>query len=414
MINRFEAYAFFSYLPDIPRANIHWLPYDEDKEGEFASQPERYWIDRGVRALNEMMLRQIETVPPGATHVVPLSSGLDSRAILGWLSENLPASQIVTITYGIPGAWDYEIAPLLARKTGVRHERMDLSGAPWDLDHLMQTGAGLKHPARVFWGDVPRRICEHFGQGCVFWSGFLAGSLAGVHLPPIPSADRLQAARLFVRHNRTPHFKDDAFADEMAQKIVLEYPWEENQYQKKMGLDQQLDYGIRHRHYIRSVLLVDGYSYRAPFTSKPWLSFILNVPYPLLLGEGMYKKVLLSRFPDLYRLPVRNNAGLPLTAGRAWFFLSKAYAKLKPRLFPKDPYRSHPRTNYINFTESMRHPTRFQEVVRCSIQDLKERGIFPQQDLDTGWNDHLNRKANNTVLLLNLASLEILLKSDSI
>lgn len=414
MISKFDVYILLSYLPKIAEANIQWLPYDEDMNLGQEATDEPYWIDRGVSAFREAMEQQLIGIPENATHVVPLSSGLDSRAILGWLTEHLPKQEIYTVTYGIPGAWDYEISKKVAREAGVRHEEIDLINNSWDLDHLIMTGACLEHPASVFEAHVHRKICEYFGTSCIFWSGFLAGSLAGVHLPPVPSTGKEEATRRFLKNNRTPHFKDHLFEEEMIQKILDEYPWEENLYQTKMGLDQQLDYGIRHRYYIRSVLLVPGFNYKAPFISKPWLSYILNVPYRWLYKESMYKKVLLKSFPKMYRLPVRNNAGLPLSASRARFFISKGLAKIKPHLFPKDPFRSHPRTNYINFTESLRNKTKFQDLAYSQIQDLKERDLYSKEDLDSWWNDHLSRKVNNTVLLLNLASLEILLKSGNI
>ncbi len=111
---------------------------------------------------------------------------------------------------------------------------------------------------------------------------------------------------------------------------------------------------------------------------------------------------------------MRNNAGLPLTYPRSLFLLSKLAARIKPWIARQDVYRSHPRTNYMNFTEALRHKTRFQDLVYAMLQDLIRGGIFPRGEIEQWWEEHIKRKADHTALLLNLASLEILRKSESI
>ncbi len=411
MVSNYDMYVYLSYLPKISKANIRWLEFDEDCATGRYKQDELWWIKRGVKAFKDTIEQQLCETPANATHVVPLSSGLDSRAILAELSQRLPKSQIVTMTFGIPGAWDYEIAQQVARKVGVQHEPMNLLDEEWDLDGLLETGACMEHPASVFEAYAHRKICKYYGPDCVYWSGFLAGSLAGVHLQPTPSAEKEQAVRRFLKDNRTPNFKDDAFHEEMSKKVMAEFPWEENLFQSKMCLDQQLDYGIRHRHYIRSVLLFDDYIFKAPFIHKTWLSFILNVPYRWLLHKSMYIQILIECYPDLYRLPVKMNAAQPLSASRIRVLLGKAAAKIKPCISPIDQYRTNPKANYINFSETLRHKTKLQELVYSNLQDLKKRGIYSDDEMNDWWQDHLYGKVDNTMLLMNLSSLELLLKS---
>jgi len=92
-------------------------------------------------------------------------------------------------------------------------------------------------------------------------------------------------------------------------------------------------------------------------------------------------------------------------------YIGKVIAKLQPYIMRRDPYFSHPRTNYINWTESLRHKGGLQDSVYITLQDLKKRGIFDVNDIDTWWRDHLNRKMDYTRLLMNLSSLELLLKA---
>jgi hypothetical protein len=60
-------------------------------------------------------------------HVVPLTGGLDSRAVLALLIDGGVKDKVVTVTMGTPGTFDYEIGRRVARRAEVPHERIDLT-----------------------------------------------------------------------------------------------------------------------------------------------------------------------------------------------------------------------------------------------------------------------------------------------
>ena len=80
-----------------------------------------WWISEGVKIFKETIGNQLASSGRGAVHILPMSGGLDFRAVLGGLLEHIPSSQIVTVTYGIPGTWDFEIAKMISRKFGIQH-----------------------------------------------------------------------------------------------------------------------------------------------------------------------------------------------------------------------------------------------------------------------------------------------------
>jgi hypothetical protein len=102
---------------------------------------------------------------------------------------------------------------------------------------------------------------------------------------------------------------------------------------------------------------------------------------------------------------------MPSSASQYRMFFGKVLARLKMLFNPGDHFRSHPRTNYINWTESLRHKGHFQDTVFTTLADLKRRAIIDPADIDSWWREHLNRKKDYTVLLMNLSSLELLLKA---
>ena len=102
--------------------------------------------------------------------------------------------------------------------------------------------------------------------------------------------------------------------------------------------------------------------------------------------------------------------GMSVRASIYEIYLGKVIARLKPYIYRRDPYRSHPRTNYINWAESLRHKGYLQDSVYQTLQDLKKRALFDDKKIEMWWRDHLIRKADYATLLMNLSSLELLLK----
>lgn len=53
--------------------------------------------------------------------LIPLSGGLDSRAILAEVLQITSKENIITFTFGHPGSFDFEIGKLVAKNAGVRN-----------------------------------------------------------------------------------------------------------------------------------------------------------------------------------------------------------------------------------------------------------------------------------------------------
>lgn len=106
----------------------YWTPrFDESRDD--LDDPEGE-----VRELGERLLRATERAVSGKGRLlVPLSGGLDSRAILGAVLECKPASDILAVTFGMPGTFDFEIGARLARETGLAHRALDVT-RPADYD----------------------------------------------------------------------------------------------------------------------------------------------------------------------------------------------------------------------------------------------------------------------------------------
>jgi len=409
-ISDYDIYVYFSCLPKFPEINLKWLNCDFDYEIGEGIDNESWWIGEGVKAFKETITSEISSAGSNSTHILPLSGGLDSRVILGGLLDNLSKSQIITATYGIPGSWDFDIAQTVARTFGLRNEAFNLLNEKWDIDQLVDAASHLKRPASAYQSFIRQKINNHFGVDCTYWSGFMGDSLAGSDLPKILSKNREEAVKTYIDSYCTLNFKDKLFRNEMASKFLLECGWSNNN-QTKFPLDQFLEFGIRQWHLTQAVVIIDGYKFKTPFLNKTWVNFISNVPHKWQIGEYLYKRIIHESYPFMWKIPTRNNAGMSLFASKYEKYLGKAIARIKPYIIKKDPFFSHPRINYVNWTESLRHKCSLQKTVCETLEDLKKRSIFKKEDLETWWQDHLNKKQDNTVLLMNLSSLELLIKA---
>ena len=408
-ISDYEMYLYMSFIPNFSEASLDWFIPDHIDEFDMGVDDEAWWIAEGVETFKKAILNEIASTRDGATHVVYLSGGLDSRIILGGLLESLPTSQIVVATYGIPGSWDFEIGSAIARRLGLRHEVFDLTKEKWNLDELVKAGKRLKEPISVNQAYVRQKITNHFGRNCVYWSGFMGDVLAGALMPKIPNTDKRRAILLLLELMITENYRDQAFLNQIIDRVIAEFPWDDIAL-SNFTLDQQLMIGLRQMQLTRPIVLIDGFTFKTPFLNEHWVNFSMNIPYKWLIGKHLYKEIIHAGFKELAKFPTSASFGMSVRASIYEIYLGKVIARLKPYIYRRDPYRSHPRTNYINWAESLRHKGYLQDSVYQTLQDLKKRALFDDKKIEMWWRDHLIRKADYATLLMNLSSLELLLK----
>ncbi len=405
-----ELYLYLDYVPRPAEADLKWLDFDRECSSETGIEDEAWWINEGVKALKQTMAVEIARLGRNALHVVPLSGGCDSRVILGGLLENVPSSHLVAVTYGVPGAWDFEIPRLLTHKYGVQHEVIDLTVDEWCVDDLREAASCLRYPASVHQAYVRQKITKRFGADCVYWSGFMGDALSGSHLPEIPSPDARAAARGMLRQYATPHCGDQAFEEAVIDHIVTQTPWEQLAH-RKLTLDQQVDFAFRQGQHMRTIVLPDSFLSETPFLHPVWVNFILNAPYKLLIHQRLYRRIIIEGYSSLAAFPCANTAGMPLSAAKYQVLAGRLAAKAASYVTRRGYHPSHPRTNYINWSHSLRHKSRLQDSVCTTLQKLKGRQILATKDIDFWWREHLDGSEDYATVLMNLSSLELLIEA---
>lgn len=411
-----STYLHFGYLPAWDHGTaelLSGLVGDGRRPCDAAGDDPGELVAAGVDALRRAFRDTVKETDAGRLHVVPLSGGLDSRAVLAGLLENLDSDKIRAVTFGTPGTWDYEIGRQVARAAGVRFESIDLSADEWrwSTEDLLHTAMRTEPPVWLFDAHVNRTVPERYGEECVYWSGFMGDPLAGSHLLDEDSESWDVAKSRFVQRNRlarslrlTPPGFDPTFS----------LPAESFLSPDLLCYDEQLDFAVRQQCRVRQIVLPSDYVYQAPFLNPTWSRFILGVPRKQRENQLLYKEILRTAYPELMSLPTKGNIGLPRGAP-AWRRLVPAgrlriHAAMK-RYAPRLYLGVSPSTNYIDFDRGLRTRSDLKRTVHENLEDLKRRDIVTWLDIDEIWQRHQRRRRNHADALLLLASLEICFKA---
>ena len=405
-------FLHFGYLPDaslsdcVVLRNLNLTEW-RNKKAILCKKPLQMLIKEGVLTLKRAIQKSLHQSDRG-NHIVLLSGGLDSRAILGELIEILDRKDIIAVTFGTPGTWDFEIPKLVARTAGVHHECIDLTSSQWkwDFEGMVKTAAKMETPTWLFDAYVFYQILQRFGKECVYWSGFMGEALAGAHLLKQDSPTWEQAKSSFVAHQRFSRSLELATSDFKAEDQLPITPWIDPEV---LSYDDQLDFGIRQWCLIRPTLLPKGYDHRTPFLHPNWVEFIINVPRRYREKQYLYKEILKAAYPRLFSLPTTNQ-GLPLDAPfrkRGLRLVERGFRAFCKRVFPRSRWGVSLAMKYIDFNRGLRERNDLKAIVFESIQSLKKRGIIDWIDIDDIWHRHHHKQGNYADALILLASLEM-------
>lgn len=398
-----QAYLHYGYLPSAARAEQFFAEHFESlMNRRVFREAKATLVARGAEVFRHV-LRAVASGYAGY-HVVPLSGGLDSRALLAGLLEFVPADRIVTATFGIGGSWDYEIGRQVAKACGVRNVAVDLASDEWRWDRTAtydQILAGTS-PVWLFEAYVNRSLPELLGTDKVYWSGFMGDPLAGSKLYKYESRDWAEAKAVFARKNRFTRqlrlHKPDFSPSAVLPNLPVCDP-------AILNFDEQLDFLVRQASLIRPLVVPFGYDYRLPFLHPEWIRFSLSVPRDLRRGQQLYKSMLLSAFPSAFGMPTKTYQGLPLGASPVRRAMRKGSVRLLDAI-TRGAFLRKREVNYVDFDEGIRKRDDLRNWLGLRIASLAERGILTWVDPESIWRRHLSGESPAGEEVLLLAALE--------
>ena len=335
------------------------------------------------------------------SHVVPISGGMDSRAILATLLEHTEAHNIKTFSFGSPGTLDYDIGCEIAKISGTQHTAFDLTKYTYTQEELEDIAQRIDHQTVLF-HHWPVWAADQIYPGATVWSGFLGDPLSGSHLPTAPAKDIQGAIGYFISKNR--YVQSHNFTtNNLDFSALVELPIIGN---TSLTFEEQIDLRNRQTKFIAPHVLMKGYQWCTPFTYQPWVDFILSVPNKFRKGQNLYKKILVSAFPGPFSHRTKSNHGLKLDAPVYYKISTLVSQKIQRALGKKSSY-----INYIDFESAIRERNDIRELIARNVIDLSERKILDGIDTINMLNAHMSGHRNYADVLIALASLEIHIKA---
>ena len=415
--DKINIFLHYGYVPDslvtLPDSLRNWLDScllpQNDKDAREADL-----IIKGANALRRNFHREIDG-DNVKTHIVPLSGGLDSRTILANLLEQLDPSKIITVTFGIPGSSDFEMAQSIAKKADVSWECIDLSPGKWkwDTEMLVETAKRSDRPTRLFDSCVNHAIQLKFGRDAVYWSGFMGDSLGCME--PISKKIRTweEARGVFVKRNCVGRRIRIAPSHFIPQGCLPSKPFTSSE---RLDYYSQLNHFIRQQCLTKHIYSPRGYDIRYPFLNHEWVKFILNVPSNYNFRQVLYRKIQRSYWPHLF-----NSWNSPFRDSSKWEsfkhrrrrnLIEKQIRKAFPRLGLK--LGADKSVKYIDWNFALLNQSDFKSVIYSNLQDLKARKIIDWLDIEKLWIYNQNSKKGLAFGFMTLAALELHLKAKTI
>ena len=366
-------------------------------------------IEEGIDAFRAAIDAELKQVDQSKSHIVPLSSGLDSRAILAALLEHpkIEKNKIKTVSFGTPRTWDYEISQEIAEAVGVKNTTLNLDAVSfdWSESSIRSYARSLDCPTRIFEGYVNSKINEMFEKEYLIWSGFFGDPSAGGHQLEDPSKKWENACSHFINSNAyTPSLVDSSFDPA---EVLPDEPYLDS---NKLSYEEQLDFAHRQQCFIRPLVVQDNHTYLTPFMQEEWLNYILNIPSKERQNRSIFIDIMCKQYPDIFSHPTDSNYGLPPNTGQ-YRVLAERTKIFIIRKISEVTGQDHiySGTNYLDFASKLRQECELRTTVQSLVGDFEDSTKY---DLTTIWKDH-QRGENNAAELRSIASAELYLSEKS-
>ncbi len=329
-------------------------------------------------------------------HLVPLSGGMDSRAIIAGLLEHTEAKNIYTYTFGSANTLDYDIGNEMAKIFGTNHTSFDLTQHIYRQEELEDISRRVERQTMLFHHQPVWEVDKRF-KGLQYWSGYLGGFTLQRKFDKKPVMDLSEAKKEFVQMEtfvRSIDLSNGMNFDNLVECNCID--------PQKLTLKRQIYFYNKQPKSTAPHVLMQGYNYKLPFLYQPWFNFMLST-----MDRGLYKKILWNSFPEAFSYRTKTHFGLPLNASRS----RVCFKRIKDKLLRVTGHSHDADVNYLNFNEKIRSKSDLRELISSNVMDLQARGILDWIDIEKILHAHLSQKKNHADALIVLASLEIHIKS---
>lgn len=403
--NHINSFLHFGWLPRIdidPPFPIEWIPANKS---DFVPA-HQFGADLLKRAVSEIIKDHTKVI-------VPLSGGLDSRAVLMATLET--GVDVTAVTVGVPGTFDFEIPKLVANSLGVKHEAININTIDLDTPSLVETAKQTGDWTNIIEVDFNLLIPKSYPDTPILTGllgDFLAGSYAKHNFSSWSSA-----VDFFVKNNQLvkdvsltePGFDPKTLLPQLSQTAGINYY-------------EELVFLARHTCSFRPTAFHNNFNCLLPFRDKAFVQLMLNLPQSERMNQKYYQEMLLATWPQAFSLPCKNNSGLPLNSNSTKRAFNRIKLALHNRFGTKLPnvhkriygydYVS-PYLNYIDFTKRMNTSRLSNDFFSNNLVNLRDRKMLNWINFDDIQKTLSSQKLSpdEALKILVLSTLEINLRS---
>jgi hypothetical protein len=381
-----------------------------------------YTADQAAKVFDACVNDILYRSAKGGLCIVPLSGGWDSRMLLGAALERFETSQIKTGSFGVPGQLDYDIGALVAKKFGLVHHAVDLSGIEVSWEGLLATAKEAP------WTDV---FDSHYNRYAVsqvarseadfVLSGFFGDPTTGGHFSGVSSREAAISDFIFKQRREkslqlaSPDFDPRVVLPPLADASAVAY-------------SELLDFGIRQAYCIAPIVTplkrftrwdgwvgemsTSGATVLAPFAQQQWAAYWQRAPKEAKAAQKLYLEMMRYKFPDLAAMPSKYSLGTKTKLGN---FAARVQRRIQRQIdyaFPRLNLRYRAGLNYLDFARAFRFREDYRAVLDKAVAYLEANEIVPWLDLGGLIKKHMSYEENYENAFLVLIGLALNLQTE--
>lgn len=403
---KLNSFLYFGYSLEYENKNYD-VDFSNINRDKYQGADEVELIAEGGRIFREVMQKMYRSEKK---NVIPLSGGMDSRAILAMLMELTDAASIYTYTFGTPKTYDFDIGNKIASEYKTRHTSYDLTKYTYQQDELINIAGRIDYQSPLFLHAPVWDLDKRFSDG-IIWSGANAGAVVGSFYKEDSAKTYKEAQERFIHKARFTKSKNIINCNPLE---FVELMKKDHFSKEELTFDEQVFFQERSIKHLAPHVLMAGFDYLLPFVNTAFMDFMLSVPNHYRYKKNLYKKIMTATFPDIFKLESESNLGLRMDANKFDIFVRKFELKVKSKVrkkFPGINLSPAPTLNYLDWDWAFRKKKDVRSLAEVHLKDLESRKLLDWLDIKNIWNSHKKRKDNYSDVLMVLISLELFLKN---
>jgi len=266
--------------------------------------------------------------------LVPLSGGIDSRALLMEMLKYKSASDIYTLTFGVEGSLDFEIGNSIAKFFGTKHTAAILdSNTSFSLKNVLHFGFNTEFSTNLFLTPPLHFFDDHYSKN--IWSGTIVDVFFGKHKHKLVNPLGENLAKQYISEN--------ILVDDLRDHVSLKYVLENLSLPYSNGRAAHIaDLANRQVKFVAKHLLLKDFTYLTMLDDS-LISLALAIDDTFLKEQRLY----IDSFTEMYSL--FNKFGCKST----WGARLDASASIKSFHRLKNKFSSGKYVNYIDWEKIM-------------------------------------------------------------